>query len=271
VRPEIAARSVGREVFGGVKAVSFQAPRTDPDPEPQQPAGGPEFRPTDDTRGVILDAGPRCFALEPEPETTRSVGQLAPLRYKLTLNWTRVELAGCEGSAREKSMQRASRGWVFGSYLSLGVALGVTLGCQDKEKCNEALATSRKSMTDEFLDMALARQWRDHAGKLCGQGDELAALDKEIIEREAALAKAAEEKAEKEAEAGKAVLAQVKKLFQKWDKLEKDDEKNKKSLTKTKKKADKLVVGLAPAYAKQVSDYVKKSYAKRDKALKADK
>ena len=168
-------------------------------------------------------------------------------------------------------MQKASRGSVFVVCLCLGLAPSFALGCQDKEKCNEALATSRKSMTDEYLDMALARQWRDHAGKLCGQGEELAALDKQIIEREAALAKAAADQAKKEAENGQAAIEKAKGLFLKWDKLEKADEKNKKSLKAIKKKADKLVLGLSPAYAKQVSDYVKKAYSKRDKALKDDK
>lgn len=163
--------------------------------------------------------------------------------------------------------------------MNRGVSVGLVVavlassslfGCKDQAKCDEALATARKSMQDEFLDMALARQWRDHAGKTCGAGPEVDALDKEIVAKEAAIVKAAEDKAKAEADAGKAAIERAGKIWSAFDKAqkdEKDEDKSKSALKKAKKKADKLVKGLTPAYGKQVLDYNKKAYKKRQKAL----
>jgi hypothetical protein len=150
--------------------------------------------------------------------------------------------------------------------LLLVVSFSGAVGCKNQEKCNDAMSTARKAMQDEFLDMALARQWRDHAGKICGQGPELQTLDKEIVDREAALAKAVEDAAKKAADDGQAALKQAEKLWKSWDKLE-EKEQDKAALVKVNKKARKLVLGLTPDYAKQVETYNSKQYKARTKKL----
>jgi hypothetical protein len=139
-------------------------------------------------------------------------------------------------------------------------------GCKDQQQCTDALATARKAMQDEFLDMSLARQWRDYSGKVCGAGPDVETLDKDIIAREAAIAKAAEDKAKAEAEAGGKAMEAAKKAWQGFDKLE-DKEKTPEALKKASKKANKVIVGLTPDYGKQVIDYNKKELSKRKKAL----
>lgn len=139
-------------------------------------------------------------------------------------------------------------------------------GCKDQEKCTDALQTARQAMQDEYLDMALARQWREHAGKICGVGPELETLDREIMERETALAKAAEEKAKAEADAGHRAIEEAKALWRGFDELEKAD-KDLKALKKTYSASKKLVVGLVPAYAEQVTAYNEKQYERRKAKL----
>jgi hypothetical protein len=149
------------------------------------------------------------------------------------------------------------------------LALSTAPGCKDKAKCDEALNTAKKAMQDEFLDMDLARQWRDHAGKICGQGPELEALDKEIIDREAALAKAVADAAQQAADDGKAALEKATKLWKKFDKLD-EEKQDKKALNQAKKKANQLVVGLTPEYGKQVDEFNEKQYKSRAKKLQKD-
>jgi hypothetical protein len=152
------------------------------------------------------------------------------------------------------------------AVLLLALALS-TGGCKDQEKCNEALTTARKSMQDDYLDMALARQWREHAGKLCGIGPELTALDSEILAKEEAITKAIADKAAQEAAAGKTAIEAAQGLWKEWDDLDKK-EKDKSSLKKTKKATGELVKGLTVAYGTQVQEYNKKQYDKRLDALK---
>jgi SHS2 domain-containing protein len=155
------------------------------------------------------------------------------------------------------------------SVLLLLLSLVATAGCKNQQKCDEALATARKAMQDEFLDMDLARQWRQHAGKICGQGPELEKLDKEILDREAALTQAAADAAKKAADDGKKAIEKATKLWKSFDKLD-EKEQDKKALGKIKKKTAKLVSGLTPEYAKQVQDYNKKQYKSRLRKLEKD-
>ncbi|HEX6766073.1 MAG TPA: hypothetical protein VF103_11360 [Polyangiaceae bacterium] len=73
-------------------------------------------------------------------------------------------------------------------------------GCQkkDPEKCAQAQATTKQALA--IGDFALARQWREHAYKQCDDPGALSALDKEIVDTEAALTakKEAEEQKKKE-------------------------------------------------------------------------
>lgn len=150
----------------------------------------------------------------------------------------------------------------FSAVAVVLTGLASLVGCKDQEKCTEALQTARQAMQDEYLDMALARQWREHAGKICGVGPELETLDREILERESALAKAAEEKAKAEADAGRAAIEESKSLWGGYDELEKAD-KDLKALKKTYSASKKLVVGLVPVYAEQVKAYNEKQYERR--------
>lgn len=151
--------------------------------------------------------------------------------------------------------------------LLVSSSLAFSAGCnKNQEKCNEALATARKAMQDEFLDMDLARQWRQHAGKVCGQGTELQTLDKEILDREAALAQAVVDAANKAKADGEAAIKKATKLWKGFDKID-EKEQDSKALKKIKKKAAKLVLGLTPEYAKQVEDFNKKQYKSRAKKL----
>src|SRR6185503_14456725 len=73
-------------------------------------------------------------------------------------------------------------------------------GCQkkDPEKCAQAQATTKQALA--IGDFALARQWREHAYKQCDDPGVLSALDKEVVDTEAALTrkKEAEELKKKE-------------------------------------------------------------------------
>ena len=73
-------------------------------------------------------------------------------------------------------------------------------GCQtkDPEKCSQAQQTTKQALA--IGDFSLARQWREHAYKQCDDPGVLSALDKEIVDTEAALAakKEAEERKKKE-------------------------------------------------------------------------
>lgn len=141
------------------------------------------------------------------------------------------------------------------------------IGCKDQAKCDEALSTARKSLQDDFLDLKLARQWRDHAGKLCGAGTEIESLDKDILAKEQAIAKEAEEKAEKEAENGKKAMEVAGKLWKNFGKLE-DDDKTSARLKQTRDKVKKMSAQLAPEYEKQVNKFNTSQYNKHKKSLK---
>jgi len=165
-----------------------------------------------------------------------------------------------------RSMQAIERSVSIGLLIA-GICAAGAVGCKDQQKCDEALSTARKAMQDDFLDMALARQWREHAGKLCGAGPELQALDKAILDKEAAIQKAIEDKAKAEAEAGKKAMDKAAAVWAKYDKLD-DKERDKDALKKHDKRARKLTSGLTPEYAKQVDSYNKAQFKKRQKDLK---
>ena len=152
--------------------------------------------------------------------------------------------------------------------IALGVAaLSLTAGCKDEGKCQEALAKSRQAMEDGYLDMALARQWREHAGKICGAGAAMTALDKEIIDREAELSKKAEQEATKAADAGKDAIKASIAVWNSYDKLGRR-EKNMKALKEANSRAKKLHSDLEADYEKQVVDFNTKQYRSRLDALK---
>jgi hypothetical protein len=81
----------------------------------------------------------------------------------------------------------------------ISFVLGIQ-GCQkkDPEKCAQAQQTTKQALA--IGDFALARQWREHAYKQCDDPGALSALDKEVVDTEAALTakKEAEEQKKKE-------------------------------------------------------------------------
>lgn len=148
------------------------------------------------------------------------------------------------------------------------LGIGLLAGCKDQQKCKDALQTARQALQDEYLDIALARQWREHAGKVCGVGPDLDALDKDILGKEAAIAKAATDKATAEKAAGEKAIEESKSLWKSFDELEKEA-KDLKALKKTYNQAKKLMLGLPVAYAEQVKAYNEKQYDKRKTKLEA--
>jgi hypothetical protein len=73
-------------------------------------------------------------------------------------------------------------------------------GCNGKDaaKCTEGLSVTRQALSLENFDSA--KQWRAYAYTHCEDQGELAALDKEISEREAAVTQRKETEARKKAE-----------------------------------------------------------------------
>jgi hypothetical protein len=93
----------------------------------------------------------------------------------------------------------------FRPITALGFVLSIALGlpgCQkkDPEKCAQAQATTKQALA--IGDFALARQWREHAYKQCDDPGALSALDKEVVDTEAALTAKKEAEAQKQKETG---------------------------------------------------------------------
>ncbi len=164
-------------------------------------------------------------------------------------------------------MQAPSR-YVSWTLVAVGLAT-TSVACKDQAQCDEALQTARKALQDDYLDFESARKWREHAGKICGAGPEIEALDKEIVSKEEAVAKAAKERAEKEAENGKKAMEVAGELWAKFGKLD-DDKKTKKKLNSTRDKIKKMTKGLTEEYAKQVNKFNNAQYKKHKKDVKDD-
>jgi hypothetical protein len=84
-------------------------------------------------------------------------------------------------------------------------------GCKkkDPEKCTNAQNTVRQAIAGE--DFASARQWREYAYKNCDDKTQLDALDKEIVDKEAAM-----QKRKTDEEAAKRKTDDLVKLFVDW-------------------------------------------------------
>jgi hypothetical protein len=93
----------------------------------------------------------------------------------------------------------------------VGMILLSAIGCSNKDaaKCANGLATARQALTAK--DLGLASQWREYAYKQCEDVAQLAQLDKEIVDRQAALAKEASDKAKTVAQ-----QQQLLSLFKSW-------------------------------------------------------
>lgn len=161
---------------------------------------------------------------------------------------------------RESSLRR------FVSVPLVAGVLGLLAGgCVDKEKCDEAVKVTRDALAKEQPD--IARQWRERAWKICNDATMTAALDKEIVDKEAELAK-------RNADAVQAVAASAQQrmntgtaVWRAYDKLD-PKEHSPEVLDAYRQKAEKMGQGLPPEYAAQIATYNSGEYEKRRALLK---
>jgi hypothetical protein len=151
-----------------------------------------------------------------------------------------------------------------GAAVAVGALL--TVGCVDKEKCDEAIRVTREALSKEQPD--IARQWRDRAWKICNDSALTSALDKELTDRETEIAKRVADSAKQVADAAQQRLNQATSL---WKAFDHEDEKLRTAerLDQFKTKAAQLTQGLPPEYAKQIEDYNESQYARRLTAIEA--
>jgi hypothetical protein len=154
------------------------------------------------------------------------------------------------------------------SASALALLALATPGCVDKEKCDEAIRVTRDALTKEQPD--IARQWRERAWKICNDATTTSALDKEIVDKEAALAKRAADQAQAVADAAQQRMHTSMLVWRGFDKLDEKDRTDERLLAH-KEKADHMSQGLPPEYAKQVDDYNEKEFARRQRAVEAAK
>lgn len=95
--------------------------------------------------------------------------------------------------------------------LGLLVSCNLVVACNQKDaaKCDEAMGTTRQALQSGQID--LATRWRQYAYKQCDDAAQLAALDKEIVDRRAQLQADAAEKERKQSQ-HKQLIA----LFLQW-------------------------------------------------------
>jgi hypothetical protein len=91
-----------------------------------------------------------------------------------------------------------SRSVLSPSALALAASLLVGCNAKDAEKCTQGLSVTRQALAVENFDSA--KQWRTYAYAQCEDQGALAALDKEISEREAAVLARKDAEAKKKAE-----------------------------------------------------------------------
>ncbi|HMA91752.1 MAG TPA: hypothetical protein VKP30_03655 [Polyangiaceae bacterium] len=91
------------------------------------------------------------------------------------------------------------------------LTLLVLAACESKDaaKCADAQQTARQALTNK--DINLATQWREYAYKQCSDAAQLSALDKEIVDKRAAIEQAARDEAKKKSEQQQLIA-----LFKDW-------------------------------------------------------
>jgi hypothetical protein len=148
--------------------------------------------------------------------------------------------------------------------------LPVATGCVDKENCNQAITTTRDALSKNQPD--LARQWRDRAWKVCNDPTQTEPLDKEIVAKEAEIAKTATDQQQAVAQAaGAAAQARMNTATNVWKGFDKLDPKDQtvEQLGAYRAKAAQMSQGLPPEYAAQVDAYNAREFAKRQTAVQA--
>jgi hypothetical protein len=156
---------------------------------------------------------------------------------------------------------------LLGVVFAFSVALGAP-GCVDKAKCDEAIQVTRDALAKEQPE--LARQWRERAWKMCNDTTLTAPLDKEIVDKEAEIAKRTADNAKQIADASQARLNQATSVWKAYDGLEAKD-RTTTVLDEYKSRASKMTQGLPTEYAKQIDDYNAAQYARRLGAAQAAK
>ena len=137
-------------------------------------------------------------------------------------------------------------------------------GCVDKEKCEEAIRVTRDALAKD--QPALARQWRDRAWNMCNDAATVGNLDKEILDKEAAIKKRAEDEQKAIADAAQKRMNTSTALWKRFDKLS-SKKQTLAQLEKYNEKAADMKDGLPEQYAKQVEDFNEKQFEKRKKRI----
>lgn len=158
----------------------------------------------------------------------------------------------------------SSNGFLRGMAVASVIVL--TVGCVDKEKCEQAVSVTRDALAKEQTD--LARQWRDRAWKMCNDQAATTALDKEIVDKEAEIRKRAEDAAK---QAGLAAQQRMNTATAVWKGFDALGEKDRtlERLEPYREKASRMSQGLTPEYAQQIDVYNAREYAKRKASLEA--
>jgi len=140
------------------------------------------------------------------------------------------------------------------------------VACVDKEKCDEATRVTRDALAKDQPD--IARQWRDRAWKICNDATLTSPLDKEILDKEAALAKRDADLKKQVADASQQRLNTATAIWKGFDKLDPKDQTEER-LKAYEEKAARMSAGLPPEYAKQIDDYNARELARRQKVVAA--
>lgn len=154
------------------------------------------------------------------------------------------------------------RRWCVPLFVGLGLATG---GCVDKEKCDEAIRVTRDALSKDQPD--IARQWRERAWKICNDPTMTAGIDKEIVDKEAEIAKKATDATKAVADAAQARMNTATTVWRAFDKLDEKD-KTLERLDAHRAKAERMSQGLPPEYVTQITTYNTAEYTKRKAALK---
>jgi hypothetical protein len=147
--------------------------------------------------------------------------------------------------------------------VAVASAMALAIGCVDKEKCEQAVSVTRDALSKEQTD--LARQWRDRAWKICNDQTATAALDKEIVDKEAEIRKRVDDTAKQAGLAAQQRMNTATAVWKGFDALEEKD-RTVERLEPYREKASRMGQGLAPEYVQQIDVYNAREYARR-KAL----
>jgi hypothetical protein len=156
----------------------------------------------------------------------------------------------------------------LGVVFALSVIVGGAPGCVDKQKCDEAIQVTRDALAKDQPE--LARQWRDRAWKMCNDATLTSPLDKEIVDKEAEIAKRTADNTKQIADASQQRLNQATAVWKAYDGLEAKD-RTTAMLDEYKSRAARMTQGLPAEYAKQIDDYNAAQYARRLSAAQATK